>query len=897
MNWFSGTIFPKRALWAGLIGLLWLTAGNPEPAAAINPATGYIMHTPVTQWPERQPLNIEIGFTARILRASVFYRYPGDPAFIEVEMTERVNGKFGALIDRVRLERGQTVEYYIAAETDAGDVITYPEFNAEMNPIIVTGAKPVMMQSEVEAVILSPEPDQTVSRTDFMLAVSLFSETEVNVKNIIVRLDGNDVTRKSDVTAELVTYTTKDLNEGPHTARVEYILASNEIYKLAEWSFTIVQTGGEEIFSGKGFSGVTAGGAQMAYKPQFDDSRFRANFRTEYKAQKNLGEEIDYGRVGADLSYEKKWFKVAGTFDFDSQDDPRKNQALSRYLISGNLDNILLLDYGDTYPVFSPVTLYGTRVRGVSTGVFLGIFNFQLVRGEVNRKVLSKSDERIQSKVDSLYRAYINSNPDSVILSALNDPGNALYKKSFTGTFRRDLFGMRASVGPREFQFGLSYVKAKDAQGSLSYNQAKSIAFSGIKPKENVVFGADFNMDLFDRRVHFDASGAAGITNEDITGGNLDASVFSDYGFGDMNEDKINMLKDFITVNTNLNPIPINGWKDNNLFAYTFGGAVNMFNNNFNTRYRHHGGYFQSFGSSIVRDIQSFEISDRYRFWDNRAYVSVSYMTTKNNLAKRNVNTLKTDNLGFQFAVFLPHDLPTLTFGFTTLNRDNGFTTDTTASKFFRQVDGNARPEKNTTNIYSVSSSYSFFLFDLRHNASLSFNTSSKKDKTDDLLYVDSIRNYRYNALGNSSSNTFALGLTTEWKIPLRTSVAFSMTSGKVYSLSQDTASAVSLIKSSPSAASYNASAEYMPIREKDFKLSIYGGAGLTSYKLTGVDPVTLTNFNLGQRFNFYTRHTVFLDLSLTAGLEIPKRDASGTVTGKKDVVNRVFTARYEFVF
>jgi hypothetical protein len=37
--------------------------------------------------------------------------------------------------------------------------------------------------------------------------------------------------------------------------------------------------------------------------------------------------------------------------------------------------------------------------------------------------------------------------------------------------------------------------------------------------------------------------------------------------------------------------------------------------------------------------------------------------------------------------------------------------------------------------------------------------------------------------------------------------------------------------------------------------------------------------------------------MQLTAGLKIPKYDSAGLPDGSKKVVNRVMTARYEFVF
>ncbi len=889
-----------------------LLVANIFCADAFASGHGKMIHRPVVQVSEDQPIVIESSFTVPVDQVTVFYRFPGDAAYVAMPLIERYNGTFSRALSHIKLKKGQVFEYYLQAVTARGEELTYPEYNAEYAPVQVVGiSSSVAMDFGIEAVILSPEPDQSVSKDDFMIAVSMFSEEEIDVRNLRLRLDGNDITRKADVTSELITYSTRDVKDGSHTARVEYLTAGNEIVKLAEWNFSVVKQGGEDVFSGKGFTNVVSG-SQAVERVRFDEDRFRANFRTEYKGQKNLGEETNYGRVGADLSYEKKWFKVAGTFDFDSQDDPRKNQPLNRYQLSANLDNVLILDYGDNYPVFSPVTLYGTRVRGVSAGVYLGIFNLQFVKGEVNRKVITKKEENLLDWIDSIYTAN-PLNPDSAIISEMSNMNGRYYDQYIGGAmFRRDMMAGRFSVGPRSLQFGLSFVKSKDDLKSMRYNEAKSLIFTGVKPKENLVVGADFNLEMFSRKIRFDGSFAGGITNEDITGGNIDPEVFKDYGFGDISN-TVNDLKRFITVNTSLNPIPVDSWQDINLYAYTFGGSFNHWNNNLMARYRYHGGYFQSFGSSIQRDISSFEISDRFRFWENRAYFSVSYQNTENNLAKRNTNTLTTNNLGFQLALFLPKDLPTLTMGFNTISRDNGFSNDSTnwrdttngiTTKYYDQITKNSRPEENRTNIISVGTSYTFFMFDVRHNASLNFATSVKTDKTDDIgpvVIPGSTNPYNYKALGNSSNNALGFSLGTEWKIPLRTSVSFALNTGNSNSLGSDTTTAGAdttvIRKIKPSASSFNLTADYMALREQDFRLNLYAGFGLTTFDYPGIDKMTLKSFNVGQRFNFYKRHTIMLDFNLTSGLKIPKYDASGLQDGSKSVVNRVITARYEFVF
>ncbi|MBL7960189.1 hypothetical protein JNL27_08115, partial [bacterium] len=367
---------------------------------------GRIIYNPEKHVAEGEPIYIEAGFTTGIERASVYYRFPTDPAFTEVPMIMKMNGKYGAFLKKQGLKKGTILEYYIVAESSDGQSLTYPENNPEMLPLqLVVSERAVVQEAGIETIVLSPDPGTTVNKKDFLIAISLFSDDTINVVNLKLTLDGgDDVTKKSDITNELVTYAGKNLEPGPHAARLWYTLPNGDKVILTEFTFDIALEGGEDILAGKGFTAATAGQLQPGSDANFDDAgKFRANFRSEHKAQNNLGQKTTYERVGADISYEKKFFQVAATFDWDSEDDPTKNQPLSRYLITANVDNIAIVNYGDSYPTFSPVTLYGTRVRGLSAGLYLGIFNFEFVKGDVNRKVLSKQDKATIKDLETLY--------------------------------------------------------------------------------------------------------------------------------------------------------------------------------------------------------------------------------------------------------------------------------------------------------------------------------------------------------------------------------------------------------------------------------------------------------------------------------------------------------------
>jgi hypothetical protein len=686
---------------------------------------------------------------------------------------------------------------------------------------------------------------------------------------------------------------------GTHAARLWYTLPSGDKIILTEFTFEIALDGGEDILAGKGFT--PAGGVQPqgGGAANFDDGKFRANFRSEYKGQNNLGQKTTYERVGADLSYEKKFFQVAASFDWDSEDDPTKNQPLSRYLVTANVDNIVIVNYGDSYPTFSPVTLYGTRVRGLSTGVYLGIFNFEFVKGEVNRKVVSKSSKKVIKGLDSTYASYAPTDTlgrQQGIVDYLNpDPNVEGDEKTFNGTFQREMTAGRFSIGPQAFQFGISYVHTGDKESSLYKHTIMSAGYNGVKPQENVVFGADFKTSMFSKRVNFDASIATGLTNTDITGGTVDAQALVDANIiKDKDKKKVQDVIDladkyFMTVNANLTPLPSKDFiTDKNNFAYTFGGSVSAFDNNFSARYKSNGGYFQTFGASIQRDIKTFEISDRQRFWQNRIFVTVNYASSENNLSKLNSNTLETNTLGFNASLFLPK-MPSLSLGYTTMNRDNNW-------KY--GVDENGLPENSTTNIISVGTSYAFSAMDLRHNATVNLSNSKKDDKTKAYTVITTVNavedTFSYTPFQAAESNSFSLGVSTEWKMPLRTTVNFSTSSGTTRSVADDG----DIKKNESSSTGFGVSGDYQLLNKEHMVMNVYGGFAYAGVTIPNAPDLSLTSFNVGQRFNFYQNHTFTLNFNMTTGLKIPTAfDSEGNVTKTSSKINSLLTARYEYFF
>ncbi|MBL7959231.1 hypothetical protein JNL27_03230, partial [bacterium] len=212
-----------------------------------------------------------------------------------------------------------------------------------------------------------------------------------------------------------------------------------------------------------------------------------------------------------------------------------------------------------------------------------------------------------------------------------------------------------------------------------------------------------------------------------------------------------------------------------------------------------------------------------------------------------------------------------------------------------------ALPEESVTNIISLGSSYGFSAMDLRHNATVNYSTSKKDDNTEEYTVVTPVNaeldTFSYIPFQASDNNSISLGITTEWKFPLRTTVNFSSSSGNTRSVATSGPNTGSVQKDKSSATGFGVSGDYQLLNTDKLILNVYGGLSYTGVSIPNSSDLSLTSINLGQRFNFYKNNTLTLNFNLTSGIKIPQFDSGGNVTGTKSEINSLFSARYDFVF
>ena len=123
------------------------------------------------------------------------------------------------------------------------------------------------------------------------------------------------------------------------------------------------------------------------------------------------------------------------------------------------------------------LVLFGKRVRGISGALTFGFFNIQTTIGEITRAVDVGQIIKTYQRNDTI--------PNNAIEIDSAKFGAPRAVVSELGTYSRQIFAVRPYFGKGEnFQFGLSYMHAKDDVNSITF---------GVRPQENVGRWIRFN--------------------------------------------------------------------------------------------------------------------------------------------------------------------------------------------------------------------------------------------------------------------------------------------------------------------------------------------------------------------------------------------------------------------
>lgn len=630
--------------------------------------------------------------------------------------------------------------------------------------------------------IMSPEPNSTISGQDVLIAVSLFKMNVQNPDQIQLMLDGADITDLADIDSEMVSCLLDELEPGHH--QVQLLLGGA---RPKTWSFVTTLREPTLNYSGR--------------------------IRTHSSLDQIDDHTLNTSQVMVDFKGSAyNWLKLKTNVKLTTQENvlfqPRNVMGFSF-----SLRDYIILNVGDSNPRISKYTMNGKRIRGLDANFKLGWFNLQIVKGEINRAV--------QGDLEKAYSYSIDTDDDGTKFLSLN---RNVY------TFSQQVFSGRLALGRgQKFQWGLNFLKARDDTSSVNkiMNDATiiysptatgSIAdldsgivytinelgtnahflngkkWSGPGPKDNLVIGTDLGFSLLNKRIRLDGELAFSLTNNNIWGGPLtlagldtliDDSVdnklssFDLSGFPDPAD-----FQDILIINPNmapLVPIDINAFssdatKDDLIdaiismpsLAYRGRAVTNFFGNYLAMEYSQVGPEFNSLANPyLVGNKREFSVSDKLKLLQNRLMLTVGYKHQDDDILTT-VETVKTQNTVSIGINALPRrGLPNLNFTFRSINRENGIDalialTDTSFTD---------NRESTHTNNIMVNVSHRFELLG-SHALSGTYVNVGKKDNFSnrDSNFVDPAM----------STNVMNLSLSTRYSIPLKTSLNFTTNSSEL---------------------------------------------------------------------------------------------------------------------
>ena len=840
--------------------------------------TGSIIHVPVASQQANKKFSVEArvdGTGERVVFMRLYFRSDGIESFEYTEMSEGMSGYIGELAPSRFAP--PNLEYFILALLTDQKVVTYPKFNPYGNPMIVpvTGSAdpvqqaeepipplpdqpraefiPELAQKDIRPIdqfdelspvlVLSPEIGESFNAgEEVVIAVSFLADQDpVDLSSVILSIDGLNVTQDIEITENLLTYGTTDLQPGEHQAMVQGYFTSGIPLPAAVWTFEVLST---------------------SRKRKVAFSSFRGRVFAETRHENFSGVGFSDNNVGGYLSGQHGFAKYDARVFVTTREN---GQFQPRNRFSFGLDlGILEARVGDIYPRFNDLILWGKRVRGIHGRLKLGLINFDFITGQT----LRATPATIQVVVDTSGNPLLN--------ITLQDSTELIP----TATFKQNLLGGRVSFGSgRNFQLGINVLRVRDDIDSVKPGDFTSL------PQDNLVAGADLLIAFDSRRFEIRGSVAASLLSTDITGGALTKQAIEDQFDVDLPFDPADFSKYFI-INASTTPLDP---RDLTSVAYNFSVRFNYFSNNFQFGYKTIGGEYVSLGNTILRNnLQGFYFQDRMRLYKNKIYLNLGFENYDDNFRPKDNNaTTKLQTLSYGLSLFPGGGFPNLTVSMREHYRDNNV--DTVAvdlSQVGAPIITDTR-ENNKTNDLTVQLNYDVNLLNVNHAVSLSFITSDRNDR----FNLDPFRIQAGIPSTETSSNVQVVSVRTTYQVPLTTTFNFARNDNN-FSAGLNTFNFKM----------FGARADYHFMNRK---LQTYFGTNYTAATgIAALDTVTFTSktdykrlqFNLGARFEIRPGHSIFVDTSF-----INFSDNGGTFdtttgafTPNPSFTDRIFRLYYE---
>jgi hypothetical protein len=614
------------------------------------------------------------GMTSDIYDLHLFYREIGEADYRSVSM-KREGLLYQTAIKTARFTTGQ-MQYYIAYEGALGEISTFPEEMAELNPLTMEIAPARVLQEDgpIEVVILSPLAEDTVPEEDIVIAVYVFSEEEqIDYSNTKLVIDGVNIRTNVDFSDGVITYTPppgQEFREGNHNIEIQVFNSEGRALGQKGWSFR----------STKGIS----------RKPK-SFLRGSAFIENRYQSIGPSGDGFDptdnFFRTGGEVSGKYNDLDYRARLVISSEEDPTR-QPVNRY--SGEVrynfseENNIFLIGGDFNPYYNMLVMQDKRVRGIHAGLSFGFFTFDYMWGQL--------------------RKGINGSADSISTS-----GGITDLISVGGTYEQNMWSIRPG-----FKFWdtawwtLNLINAKEDPKSIEI---------GSNVNESVSMGTDLNLNFDQRRILIDASFNASINNTNAGLEEVSWDTLAKYNEDLQDNSEAKSLWDFLastgwlSMTTGINPLPS--------YAMQFDATFRYYYNNLKIRYYKMDKDFANPGNPyLLKDVSGFQISDNIRLFENQVYLTLFY---KNYTTDRSRDNEAVDNneIGASLSYFPFPSLPSLTITYANMSRSNGVPL---SDSLLYRVD-------NLTQRLSFNTSYNFDVSGIRNAVTLNYTTYGRDEE------------------------------------------------------------------------------------------------------------------------------------------------------------------------
>jgi hypothetical protein len=471
---------------------------------------------------------------------------------------------------------------------------------------------------------------------------------------------------------------------------------------------------GQKSWSFRSIKGISQRAKSLVRGSAFIENR--------YQSIGPSGEGYDpvdnFFRTGGEVTGKYNEWDYRARLVFSSEED-QNLQPVNRYTgevrYNFSPENNIFLIGGDFNPYYNMLVLQDKRIRGLHAGLNLGFFTFDYIMGQLRRGINGRADSISTS-------------------SGVSD------FISVGGTYEQNMWSIRPG-----FKFGdtawwtLNLINAKEDPKSIEI---------GSNVRESVSMGSDLNLSFDQKRVMLDASFNASINNNNAGIEEVTWDTLAKYNEDLQGNDEAKQLWDFLastgwlTMTTGINPLPS--------YAMQFDATFRYFYNNLKIRYYKMDRDFANPGNPyLLKDVSGFQISDNIRLFENQVYLTIFY---KNYTTDRSRNELATDNteIGATLSYFPYQSLPSLNLTYANMDRSNGVSA--TDTELF-QVN-------NKTQRLSFNTSYNFDVSGTRNAVTLNYTTYGRDEEV--------------NPVAQSDFSLYALGLRTNFAIPLVTRLNYS---------------------------------------------------------------------------------------------------------------------------